>query len=202
MCRGWFLALACSTRQRVQSDQPVQHGSSLIGGILACLLIVVFSTAQASKSFIDISLLWYGSIPTTPLATPLTNMTNLVNSTNLPSQYRPSFFQTWDEEVIQNPYAASSWTLFLYLFLVAMWLLSLFRSCFMIQLFLRSARQLHAVVLSRLLRVCRDSVLTRCRAALLLPVTIAVVTAMLMESVSTELASVCTGGKEQIVLRG
>lgn len=30
----------------------------------------------------------------------------------------------------------------------------------------------------------------------------AVVTAMLMESVSTELASVCTGGKEQIVLRG
>ena len=149
MCRGWFLALASSTRQRVQ---PVQHGSSLIGGILACLLIVVFSTAQASKSFIDISLLWYGSIPTTPLATPLTNMTNLINSTNLPSQYRPSFFQTWDEEVIQNPYAASSWTLFLYLFLVAMWLLSLFRSCFMIQLFLRSARQLHAVVLSRLLR--------------------------------------------------
>ena len=34
-------------------------------------------------------------------------------------------------------------------------------------------------MLSRLLRVCRDSVLTRCRAALLLPVTIAVVTAML-----------------------
>ena len=171
LIRGWFLALACSTRQRVQgvqSVQPVQdRSSSFVGVALACLLIVVFSTAQASKSFTDISLLWYGSLPTMRLATQqsLTNITNLTNSTNptLPStpmpsttlqgtsQYRPSFFQTWDQEVLQDS-SSSSWTLFLYLLLVSMWLLSLLRSCFMIQLFLRSARQLHAVVLSRLLR--------------------------------------------------
>lgn len=53
---GWFLSLSCN-KQRFQKDDH----STCFGMLLAISLIGVFSVAQASKSFTDISLIWYGS---------------------------------------------------------------------------------------------------------------------------------------------
>ena len=147
---GWFLALACG-RPSIQPDQKNGHQndhqngqknrSSRVGFALACCLILVFAAAQSAKSFTDISLLWYGSLP------PIHTLDTLNSTTTTRAQFQPTFLQEWNSKE-----STSSWTLFLYLCVLSMWALSLFRSCFMVNLFLRSARELHRAVLHRLLR--------------------------------------------------
>lgn len=55
--------------------------------------------------------------------------------------YQPSFL----------PNESNGWVIYLYCIVLMMWLLSLFRSFLMIQIFLKSTYNLHAIILKKLL---------------------------------------------------
>ena len=138
---GWHLALSCG-------NSCSKDHSSFLGATLALLLTIIFSTAQAGKSFTDISLLWYGSLPATQHNTTTVSSSNNITSqaTSSPAAVtqRAIFTSTWD---VNN-----EWTAFLYLCVLSMWLLSLLRSLLTVLMFLRSSRELHNVVLQKMLR--------------------------------------------------
>ena len=139
---GWHLALSCGK----SSD------SFSVGFFLALLLALVFAIGQASKSFTDISMIWYGSLPpnntavvvVSAAARPL-NDTTTTTATTATTTSAAEFTREWDPN-------GNTWTLYLYILVLSMWFLSFFRSLIMIEIFLASAKHLHQLVLRRLLR--------------------------------------------------
>ena len=145
---AWHLSLSCVGCCHISSESVsiVSQGNKY-GGLLALLLGMVFSVSQSAKTFTDISLLWYGGgVYMTHINHTVFNSSSQLSSSSAANRNAalvPSFTDEW---------TVNEWTFFLYICVVSMFVLALFRSLFMMNIFLRSSKQLHQIILHRLLK--------------------------------------------------